>query len=378
MGSPQFPPLCFQVLPYARLSHPVLHVALSMDFSLQTDNLTKLFDDNVPAVRDVTLRVKAGEFMTILGPSGGGKTTTLRLLAGFEQPTSGLIRIGNRVVADDRHFTPPEKRKVGMVFQDYALFPHVNVAENIAFGLRNRNKDRDRQVKRMLSLVGLAGFAERMPHELSGGQQQRVALARALAPNPDILLLDEPFSNLDTGLRTQVRNDVRDILLETETTAIFVTHDQQEALSLSDEIAVIFEGELLQVATPHIIYNRPINSLVAHFIGEANFLPGQAEGLTAASPLGTVKLFHPKSGAVQLMIRPEALHVGHAEHGEKASVLWREFFGHYQRLGLALDDGTELIARTGVDRYFQRGNNVWVSLRMPALAFDKNGTTTGN
>ena len=126
-----------------------------MEFSLQTDNLTKLFDDGVPAVRDVTLRVKAGEFMTILGPSGGGKTTTLRLLAGFEQPTSGLIRIGNRVVADDRHFTPPEKRKVGMVFQDYALFPHVNVAENIAFGLRNRHKDRDRQVKRMLSLVGL-------------------------------------------------------------------------------------------------------------------------------------------------------------------------------------------------------------------------------
>ena len=260
-----------------------------------------------------------------------------------------------------------------MVFQDYALFPHLTVAQNIAFGLRNNGKGARMQVQRMLSLVGLTHFADRMPHELSGGQQQRVALARALAPNPDILLLDEPFSNLDTGLRAQVRSDVRDILLETETSAVFVTHDQNEALSLSDEIAVIYEGKLLQVATPHIIYNRPINSQVAHFIGEANFLPGEAQGLTAVSPLGTVKLFHPKTGPVQLMIRPEALSVNFAEEGLAASVLWREFYGHYQRLGLALEDGTELVARTGVDRFFRRGDKTWVSLALPALAFDPNG-----
>ena len=341
-----------------------------MQLSLYTEHLTKLFNSDTPAVEGVSLQLRTGEFLTILGPSGGGKTTTLRLLAGFERPTSGLIKIGASIVADDTHFTPPEKRKVGMVFQDYALFPHLTVAQNIAFGLRNLGKNARMQVQRMLSLVGLTQFADRMPHELSGGQQQRVALARALAPNPDILLLDEPFSNLDTGLRAQVRSDVRAILLETETSAVFVTHDQNEALSISDEIAVIYEGKLLQVATPHIIYNRPINSQVAHFIGEANFLPGEAQGLTAASPLGTVKLFHPKTGPVQLMIRPEALYVNFVEEGLAASVLWREFYGHYQRLGLALEDGTELVARTGVDRFFRRGDKTWVSLALPALAFE--------
>ena len=349
-----------------------------MEYSLQSEHLTKRFEGGATAVNDISLRVRPGEIMTLLGPSGGGKTTTLRLLAGFEAPTAGSITIGERVVADGRHFTPPEKRKVGMVFQDYALFPHVNVADNVAFGLHGRRKQQARQVEQMLELVGLAQFAQRMPHELSGGQQQRVALARALAPNPHILLLDEPFSNLDTGLREHLRNDVRDILHETETTAIFVTHDQQEALSLSDEIAVIFDGRLAQVATPHLIYNRPVNSQVAHFIGEANFLPGEAQGFTASSALGTVKLYHPKTGRVQLMIRPEALHVEHEDSGKRAAVNWSEFYGHYQRLGLSLEDGSELIARTGVDRYYRRGDRVWVSLRLPALAFDKNGDSTAS
>ena len=341
-----------------------------MEYSLQADHLTKLYDGQLRAVNDITLRVRPGEFLTLLGPSGGGKTTTLRLLAGFEKPTRGRIQIGERVVADETRFTPPEKRRVGMVFQDYALFPHVDVAGNIAFGLRGSRKDQARQVERLLALVGLSQYARRMPYELSGGQQQRVALARALAPNPDILLLDEPFSNLDTGLRAQVRSDVRHILLETATTAIFVTHDQEEALTLSDEIAVIFDGELIQVATPHAIYNRPINTRVAKFVGDANFLPAEAHGMTASSRLGEVKLFHPKTGHVDLMIRPEALAVNFDERGKAAVVLWREFHGHYQRLGLALGDGTELIARTGVDRYIRRGDKLWVSAAMPALAYD--------
>ncbi len=341
-----------------------------MEYSLQADHLTKRYNRQPPAVSDVTLRVRPGEFFTLLGPSGGGKTTTLRLLAGFEIPTHGRIQIGDRIVADDSHFTPPEKRRVGMVFQDYALFPHVDVAGNIAFGLGGSGKDKQRQVARLLSLVGLTQFAQRMPYELSGGQQQRVALARALAPNPDILLLDEPFSNLDTGLRAQVRSDVRRILLETGTTAVFVTHDQQEALSLSDEIAIIFDGKLAQVATPHALYNRPVNMQVAKFVGDANFLPAEAHGMTAESRLGEVKLFHPKTGLVQLMIRPEALAVDFDDKGKRATVLWREFFGHYQRLGLALADGVEVIARTGVDRYFKRGDNVSVSLALPALAYD--------
>jgi iron(III) transport system ATP-binding protein len=340
-----------------------------MELSLKTENLTKHFDD-VCAVENITLNVKSGEFLTILGPSGCGKTTALRLLAGFETPTSGMIKIGDTVVADDTHFIRPENRKVGMVFQDYALFPHVNVADNVAFGLRGRNKDKEQQTKRMLSMVGLSEFGHRMPYELSGGQQQRVALARALAPNPDILLLDEPFSNLDTALRAQVRADVRKILRETETTAIFVTHDQEEALSLSDEIAVIFNGQLAQVATPHLIYNRPINQQVAQFIGEANFLPAQAHGMIADSPLGSVNLFHEKTGDVQLMIRPEALSIDVEEDSTPATVLWREFYGHTQRVGIALEDGTQLVARIDVDVYYKRGQNVCVSLGFPALAFD--------
>lgn len=341
-----------------------------MEYSLQADHLTKRFNGQSPAVADITLTVKPGEFLTLLGPSGSGKTTMLRLLAGFERPTSGRIQIGPRIVADDTRFTPPEKRKVGMVFQDYALFPHVDVAGNIAFGLRGSRAESGRRVKQLLSLVGLTPFANRMPHELSGGQQQRVALARALAPEPDILLLDEPFSNLDTGLRAQVRTHVRDILHETETTAIFVTHDQEEALSLSDEIAVIHDGRLLQVATPHVIYNRPINSQVAHFIGEANFLPGIANGYTADCLLGEVKLYLPRTGEVELMIRPEALAVNVDEGGTSATVRWREFHGHFQRLGLALGDGTGLIARTGVAPYIRRGDQVTVTLALPALAYD--------
>ena len=258
-----------------------------------------------------------------------------------------------------------------MVFQDYALFPHVDVSGNIGFGLQGLKRDKDKRVKALLGLVGLTDFAARMPHELSGGQQQRVALARALAPKPDILLLDEPFSNLDTGMRVHVRTDVRNILLETDTTAIFVTHDQEEALSLSDEIAVIFDGKLVQVATPHVIYNRPTNVQVAQFIGEANFLPAIAHGMTAECLLGEVKLFLPKTGPVQLMIRPDALAVDFGENGTLATVRWREYYGHYQRLGLDLADGTQLIARTGVDRYFERGNQVHVSLALPALAYDR-------
>ena len=342
-----------------------------MALALETDRLGKVFGDGTVALRDVSMRARVGEFLTLLGPSGSGKSTVLRLLAGFERPTSGSVRIGAKVVADGSRFVPPEQRKVGMVFQDYALFPHVDVAGNIGFGLQMERGKNAVQVRRMLDLVGLPDYASRMPHELSGGQQQRVALARALAPNPDVLLLDEPFSNLDTDLRVQLRHDVRRILQETETTAIFVTHDQEEALSLSDEIAVIFEGMLLQLAAPHIIYNRPSTIQVAKLIGEANVLPARAHGLTARSRLGEVKLYHPREGAVKLMIRPEALHIDHLDEvGVEAHVQWREFFGHNQRVGLALGDGTELVAWTGVEKYIRRGDNVHVSLGMPVLAYD--------
>jgi len=334
-------------------------------------NVTKHYGD-VTAVENISFDVEPGEILVLLGQSGCGKTTTLRLIAGLERPDDGEIWVYNQKVAANNLWIPPERRKIGMIFQDYALFPHLTVHDNIAFGLNKvKSKQQQKRVSEMLELINLLDKADAYPHELSGGQQQRIALARALAPNPDIILMDEPFSNLDTALRSQVRADVREILHETQTTALLVTHDQEEALSLSDEVAVIHKGKLVQVATPHAIYNRPVNKHVAQFIGEANFIPAQAQGMIANSPLGSVKLFHEKSGAVQLMIRPEAVRVNLDDKGAPAVIQWREFFGHTQRLGLELTDGTELIARTGVDTYFQRGQNVNVSLGLPALAFDK-------
>jgi iron(III) transport system ATP-binding protein len=209
----------------------------------------------VRAVDRVALRLPPGLLLALLGPSGCGKTTMLRLLAGFETPDAGTIEIGGQRVFGAGINLPPERRRVGMVFQDYALFPHLDVARNIAFGVP-RGPDRGRRIVEALRLVGLDGYQERMPHELSGGQQQRVALARALAPRPDLLLLDEPFSNLDAALRAQVRGEVRQILAAADATAIMVTHDQEEALSLADQVAVMQEGTVVQVASPFDLYQR--------------------------------------------------------------------------------------------------------------------------
>jgi len=345
---------------------------LSNDKIIKLDNVTKYYGDTL-AIEDISFSVSPGEILVLLGQSGCGKTTTLRLIAGLERPDSGVISIQNRIVSGNNNWVPPERRRIGMVFQDYALFPHLTIHQNIAFGLNQlKREQRNKRVKEMLELIELPDKADTYPHELSGGQQQRIALARALAPNPDIILLDEPFSNLDTALRAQVRGHVRDILHETKTTAIFVTHDQEEALSLSNEVAVIHRGELMQVASPQAIYNRPVNKHVAQFIGEANFVPAHAKGMIANSPLGNVKLFHETAGNVELLIRPEALRINLNDKGTPAVILWREFFGHAQRLGLQLDDGTKLTALTGVDRYYQRGQNVRVSIGLPAVAFDAN------
>lgn len=345
---------------------------MSNDKIITLDNVNKHYGDTL-AVENISFSVDPGEILVLLGQSGCGKTTTLRLIAGLERPDSGEITIHNETVSGKGKWVAPERRRIGMVFQDYALFPHLTIHQNIAFGLNHvKREQRNKRVKQMLELIELPDKADAYPHELSGGQQQRIALARALAPNPDIILLDEPFSNLDTALRSQVRAHVRDILHETQTTAIFVTHDQEEALSLSDEVAIMYKGKLIQVASPHAIYNRPVNKHVAQFIGEANFLPAHAKGMIASSPLGSVKLFHEKSGDVELLIRPEALRVNFDDKGAPAIILWREFFGHAQRLGLQLSDGTELIARTGVDTYYQRGQNVRVTLGLPAVAFEAN------
>jgi iron(III) transport system ATP-binding protein len=315
-----------------------------MPILLECQHITKFFGD-VPAVDHLNLSVKTGQFTTLLGPSGCGKTTTLRLIAGFEMPDSGTITLNGPVVAGRGIAVPPEQRKIGMVFQEYALFPHLSVADNISFGLSGGKSDKQKRVETLLNFVGLSGIGRRMPYELSGGQQQRVALARALAPQPDILLLDEPFSNLDAALRAQVRSEVRAILKQTQITCIFVTHDQEEALSLSDRVAVMFDGKIAQIDAPQDLYHRPVSQQIAAFIGEANFLPAAADGDNASSVLGRVPLLYPMRGEVRLLIRPEMLKIAETGEGVPAVIKWREFYGHDQRLGLQLVEGHELIAR---------------------------------
>lgn len=339
-----------------------------MHHTLECQNLSKSFEDII-ALRDVSLRARPGSLTALLGPSGCGKTTLLRLVAGFEQPDSGTILINDHIVAGERHAVPPEKRRVGMVFQEYALFQHLSVEQNIAFGLRDSTTGKRQRVGDMLDLVGLPGYQARMPHELSGGQQQRVALARALAPEPAILLLDEPFSNLDTTLRAQVRKELSAILRSNGTTCIFVTHDQEEALSLADEVAIMLDGQIRQMAPPHRLYHQPVDQAVAAFVGESNFLPGKAHGTTATCALGEVPLQHHATGSVDLLIRPENLRMAPTSGSANARILWREFYGHDQRVGVQLADNLILTVRLGPLDNFEPEQTVILSIDQPIRAF---------
>jgi iron(III) transport system ATP-binding protein len=277
--------------------------------ALRTLAVTRRFGE-VVAVDGVNLSVAEGEFVAILGPSGCGKTTLLRLIAGFERPDAGGIEIDGRPVAGPRRNLPPEARRIGMVFQESALFPHLDVGGNIGFGLPRRG--RVERVAELVALVGLAGLQRRMPHELSGGQQQRVALARALAPDPALILLDEPFSSLDATLRSQLRGEVREILRAAGATTIFVTHDQSEALEISDRIAVMRAGRIEQLSTPDELYLRPVNRFVAGFVGEANLLPGEIRHGEVQTVVGR---FRAADGALadgtraEVLLRPEQLHM---------------------------------------------------------------------
>ncbi|WP_119067527.1 ABC transporter ATP-binding protein [Rubrobacter indicoceani] len=303
----------------------------------------------VRAIDRLDLAARRGEVLALLGPSGCGKTTTLRVIAGFERPDAGEVEVSGVVVASGKSFVQPEKRRIGMVFQDYALFPHLTVARNIAYGLGGSGKPPAARVREVLALTRLEGLGERMPHELSGGQQQRVALARAIAPGPDLILLDEPFSNLDAALRTRVRREMRAILSEAGATTVFVTHDQEEALSLADRVAVIFDGRVAQVASPETLYQNPASREVAAFVGEANFLPGTVSGGMARCALGGVPAHEYPDGPVEVMVRPEDVSLD-AERGGNAKVVEREFFGYGQFIRLKLDDGAEITARTNGDR----------------------------
>ncbi|MEE9298359.1 MAG: ABC transporter ATP-binding protein [Acidimicrobiia bacterium] len=309
---------------------------------------------SVVALDAFDLTAPRGDVLGLLGPSGCGKTTVLRVIAGFDRPDSGSIEIEGTTVFSDSRWIPPEKRRVGMVFQDYALFPHLDIAANIGYGLSGSNAAA--RVEEVLEMVGLGGMGERMPHELSGGEQQRVALARALAPRPHLVLLDEPFSNLDTPIRDRVRREVRTILVEARATAIFVTHDQEEALAMSDTVAVMRAGTVLQTASPHDLYRRPTDCWVARFLGEAEFIGGTASRGRVETPLGTFADSSNASGKVEVMIRPEAVRLTR-EDGGPALVVDREFYGHDQLVTLHLDGGHRLLARTGPEPIFNPGDH---------------------
>jgi iron(III) transport system ATP-binding protein len=273
------------------------------------DHITKYYSSKeLPAIDHLCLELEKGEILALLGPSGCGKTTTLRLIAGFERPDAGLVEIGGKVVADGHRFVSPEQRGVGVVFQEYTLFPHLTVAENILFGLRKLSAESRRaRLCEMLETVGLTSLARRYPHELSGGQQQRVALARALAPRPAVLLLDEPFSNLDADLRARMLHDVYTILRELGTTAVFVTHDHEEAFMVADRVGVLNRGKLEQLGRPEEIYHLPATRFVAHFVGKANFILGRVVGTTIETAIGIFPNTwdFPHGTAVEVLIRPD-------------------------------------------------------------------------
>ena len=338
--------------------------------ALRTLSLTKRFGE-VVAVDGVDLDLRRGEFLAVLGPSGCGKTTLLRLVAGFERPDGGGIEIDGRAVAGPRRHVAPEDRRVGMVFQESALFPHLDVAGNIAFGLP-RNA-RTARVGELVALVGLAGLQKRLPHELSGGQQQRVALARALAPDPALILLDEPFSSLDATLRTQLRSDVREILRLAGATALFVTHDQGEALEISDRVAVMRAGRIEQVSTPQEVYLRPVNRFVAGFVGEANLLPGEVRHGEVQTLVGR---FRAETGSLadgsraEVLLRPEQLHMLAVDRLSSSprpetilTVVRRVFHGSEVHHVLRGESGVELEAATPSSATVEVGTRVIVHAR---------------
>ena len=314
----------------------------------------------VHAVREVTLDIERGELMAVLGPSGCGKTTLLRTIAGFERPDAGSVEVSDEVVAGPGRFVPPERRRIGMVFQDYALFPHLTVTGNIAFGLVNRPRgDREALTRRTLELVGLQHKANRHPHELSGGERQRVALARALAPEPAVVLLDEPFSNLDATLRAGLRREVELILRDAEATALLVTHDQEEALSLADRVAVMREGRIVQVGAPEEVYVRPASRWAAQFVGEVNVLAGVAHGSGVETELGLFDLRAPASGAVHVAVRPEQLEL-RADHDGNAEVVAREFRGHDVLYRLRHEGGRVVLVQLPSLELYDVGARVFV------------------
>jgi iron(III) transport system ATP-binding protein len=357
--------------------------------------LSKSYGDNaeMPAVSDLNLTIRDNQFVTLLGPSGCGKTTTLRLIAGYMAPDAGTIHVDGRLVSSKETLVLPEHRGMGMVFQNYAVWPHKTVFENVVFGLRVRKvpsaKARD-LVDKALAHVNLSGFENRMPNELSGGQQQRVALARSLVVEPEILLLDEPLSNLDAKLRERMRGELKQLQRRTGITFIYVTHDQAEALALSDQIAVIYDGKLQQFGTPHEVYAKPANRLVADFMGNVNLLP--ATVTTVQGGKGTILIGNQlrietvlpdgmtAHTEVDVAIRPENIILGAAAEAEssnaKARISDRTFLGNFNEYLAVLDSGQVLRVQTHPSHQFAIGDSVGIAIDSTQISiFPRSGNS---
>lgn len=311
------------------------------EFALSCRSLVKSFT-TYPVVDQVTFDVPEGQMLALLGPSGCGKTTTLRLIAGFETLDAGEIIIAQQTVANGRLHLPPEKRRIGMVFQDYAIFPHLSVGQNVGFGL-GKSRAAEERVEELLEFVGLAGYEKKMPHELSGGEQQRVSLARALSLEPAVLLLDEPFSNLDAARRVGVREEVRELLRQARITAVFVTHDQEEALFMGDQVAVMRDGRLEQIGTPEEVFHQPHTRFVAEFIGQTDFIEGVCTDAGIETPLGLLPYNPnlPSGSRVTIAVRPDDVDIQPDEQGN-GRILARRFVGMAYVYQIALADGTRV------------------------------------
>ncbi|MCX2819033.1 MAG: iron(III) transport system ATP-binding protein [Methanobacteriota archaeon] len=334
---------------------------------LELDGVTKRYGEE-SAVEELSVRVRDGEFLTLLGPSGCGKTTTLRLVAGLETPDEGEVRIAGTSVAGGGRTVKPENRDVGLVFQEFALFPHMSVEENVAFGLEDGDDDR---VDGMLELVGLEEHRAKKPDQLSGGQRQRVALARSLAPEPDVLLLDEPFSNLDVGLRVRMREEVRRITKEAGVTTVSVTHDQEEALSISDRVGVMNDGRLEQVGDPEKVFQTPESRFVADFLGHASFVPGTVTDEGVETPLGTVGtaniegLTSEYEGAeVDILVRPDDAKALAPDGDGDGRIIHRTYDGPSFTYRVELEGGDTVHCMHNHTESFEVGDEVRVRLEL--------------
>jgi iron(III) transport system ATP-binding protein len=338
---------------------------------LQLNAITCAYAGN-SVVEALNLNIHKGDVCCLLGPSGCGKTTVLRAIAGFHQVSAGDIVLQGRTISSSKHSTPPEKRNIGMVFQDYALFPHLNVCDNVTFGLNHLSpSDKERVCEEMLTLVKLDHMGKRFPHELSGGQQQRVALARALAPNPSVLLMDEPFSSLDVDLRRSLAIEVREILKSRNITAIMVTHDQEEAFAFADKIAVMNDGKIQQWASPFDLYHEPSTRFVANFVGQGAFLPGHViDSTTVATEIGMISGnrcydWLPDS-PVEVLLRPDD--VIHSDDSVKTGeVVSRVFAGTSTLYTLKLPTGSEVISAFPSHHDYQVGDRVGIDIEADHL-----------